>query len=171
MVVEDDIVDLKPISTAGIPAALQKAERYRLLNDSTAAESICLDILAVESDNQQALVMLLLAITDQLDQSEDAVRRAREVLPKLTDEYKRHYYAGIISERKAKSILKRGAMGGEAVAHDWFHDALRWYEKAEAIRPQANDEALLRWNTCVRLLQRHELSAPTPDEAEATLGE
>ncbi len=164
-------MDLKPISKAGIPAALQKAERYRLLNDSTAAESICLDILAVEPDNQQALVMLVLAITDQLELSEDAVQRARAVLPRLKDEYKRHYYSGIISERKAKSILKRGAMGGDAVAHEWFHDAMRWYAKAEAIRPQANDEAILRWNTCVRLLGRHEISAGTRDEFEPALGE
>lgn len=164
-------MNLKPISKAGVPAALQKAERYRLLNDSTAAESICLDILGVEPDNQSALVMLVLAITDQLELSEDAVKRAREVLPKLKDEYKRHYYSGIICERKAKSILKRGAMGGEAVAHDWFRDAMRWYEKAEGMRPSGNDEAILRWNTCVRMLGRHELSSPTRDEFEPALGE
>ena len=164
-------MNLKPISKAGVPAAIQKAERYRLLNDSTAAESICLDILKVDPDNQQALVMLLLAITDQLDGEEDAVKRAREVLPKLQDEYKRHYYAGIISERKAKSILRRGAMGGEAVAHDWFRDAMRWYEKAEANRPKDNDEAILRWNTCVRMLGRHAVASPTRDEFEPALGE
>jgi hypothetical protein len=164
-------IDLKPISKAGVPAAIQKAERYRLLNDSSAAESICLDVLAVEPDNQAALVMLLLSITDQLELDEDAVKRAREVLPQLRDEYKRHYYAGIISERKAKSVLRRGTMGGDAVAQDWFRDAMRWYEKAEAIRPQGNDESILRWNTCVRLLGRHEVASPTQDEVEPTLGE
>ena len=46
---------LKPITLAGVPAALQKAERYRLLNDSSAAESICLDVLEVDGSNQQAL--------------------------------------------------------------------------------------------------------------------
>ena len=164
-------MNLKPISRAGIPAALQKAERYRLLNDSTAAESICLDILAVDEENQQALIMLLLAITDQVEQSEDAVQRARSVLPRLTDEYKRHYYAGIISERKAKAVLWRGVMGGDAVAHEWFHDAMKFYEKAEAVRPQANDEAILRWNTCVRLLQRHEVAERTSEEVEPAIGE
>ena len=163
---------LKPISREGIPAALQKAERYRLLNDSSAAESICLDILSVDAENQQALVMLLLSVTDQFGaDSADGVTRARAVLPKLKDEYKRHYYSGIICERKAKSILKRGAMGGDAVAHDWFRDAMRWYEKAEGMRPQGNDEAILRWNTCVRMLGRHELSSPTRDEFEPALGE
>ena len=164
-------MELKPISKAGVPAAIQKAERYRLLNDSSAAESICLDILGVEPDNQAALVMLLLSITDQLDVADDAVKRAREVLPRLKDEYRRAYYAGIISERKAKAILRRAAMGGEAVAHDWFRDAMRWYEKAEALRPEGNDEAILRWNTCVRMLGRHGVPEPTREEFEPALGE
>ena len=164
-------MQLKPISREGIPAALLKAERYRLLNDSSAAESICLDILAVEDDNQSALIMLLLAISDQLDADVgDAVKRARDVLPRLRDEYKRAYYSGIVAERKAKSILRRGTVGADAVAHDWFRDAMRWYEKAEALRPSANDEAILRWNTCARLLERHELR-PTSDEFEPALGE
>lgn len=164
-------MQLKPITREGIPAALQKAERYRLLNDSSAAESICLDILAVEEDNQSALVTLLLSITDQLsDDSGDAVKRARDVLPKLKDDYKRAYYSGIIAERKAKSILRRGGMGVDAVAHDWFRDAMRWYEKAEAMRPSGNDESILRWNTCARLLGRHDLRA-TPEEFEPALGE
>jgi hypothetical protein len=165
-------MDLKPISRAGIPAALQKAERYRLLNDSSAAESICLDVLEVERDNQQALVMLLLAITDQFPEDHsDGVKRAREVLPRLSDEYKRSYYAGIISERKAKAVLRRGGPGVADVAHDWFTDAMRWYEKAEAMRPAGNDEAILRWNTCERMIGRHEPRRTTQDEFEPALGE
>lgn len=165
-------MDLKPITREGVPAALQKAERYRLLNDSSAAESICLDILQVEPENQQALVMLLLAITDQFaDDTGDGVKRARDVLPRLTDDYKRSYYSGIISERKAKAILRRGGLGVADVAHDWFHDAMRWYEKAEAARPKGNDEAILRWNTCARMLGRHEPSRSTRDEFEPALGE
>ena len=164
-------MQLKPITAAGVPAALQKAERYRLLNDSSAAESICLDILQVEPDNQQALVALLLSITDQFgDELADGVRRAREVLPRLKDEYKRAYYAGIISERRAKAQLHRGSLGSADVAAEWFHDALRWYEQAEAMRPAGNDEAILRWNTCVRMLGRHERSQ-TPRDYEPALGE
>src|SRR5205814_2747961 len=75
-------MELKPITRAGVPAALQKAERYRLLNDSTAAESICLDILRVEPESQSALVILLLSITDQFGEEQSGgVHRAREVLP------------------------------------------------------------------------------------------
>jgi len=165
-------MDLKPITREGIPAALQKAERYRLLNDSSAAESICLDILQVEPENQQALVTLLLSITDQFaDDTGDSVKRARDVLPKLKDDYKRAYYAGIIGERKAKAVLRRGGLGVSDVAHDWFRDAMRWYEKAEAIRPSGNDEAILRWNTCARLIGRHEPLRPSRDEYEPSLGE
>ena len=79
-------MDLKPITREGVPAALQKAERYRLLNDSSAAESICLDILEVDGENQQALITLLLSITDQFaEEMSDSVRRARDVLPRLKD--------------------------------------------------------------------------------------
>ena len=97
-------MNLKPITHEGIPSALQKAERYRLLNDSAAAESICLDVLDVDPGNQEALVSLLLAITDQFtEELADGVRRAKEVLPRLTDPYERVYYTGIISERRARA--------------------------------------------------------------------
>ena len=150
-------MNLKPITREGIPAALQKAERYRLLNDSSAAESICLDILEIEPTNQQALISLLLSITDQFtEEMADGVRRAREVLPRLTDQYRRDYYAGIICERRARAQLHRGALGSAEVAAEWFHEAMHWYEKAEKIRPPGDDEAILRWNTCVRMLGKHE---------------
>lgn len=160
---------LKSISHAGIGAALQKAERYRFLNDSTAAESICLDILEVERDNQSALVTLLLSITDQFSEElSEGVARARQVLPRLTDDYKRAYYAGIICERRAKAQLHRGALGSAEIAGDWFHEAMHWYEKAEALRPPGNDEAILRWNTCVRMLGKHERTSH-PREYEPAL--
>jgi hypothetical protein len=152
-------MELKPITREGVTAALQKAERYRLLNDSSAAESICLDILEVDPTNQPALVTLLLSITDQFgEELADGVRRARDVLPRLKDDYKRAYYAGIICERRAKSQLHRSSLGAADVAAEWFHEAMSWYERAEAMRPAGNDEAILRWNTCVRMLGRHEPS-------------
>ena len=165
-------MDLKPITREGVPAALQKAERYRLLNDSSAAESICLDVLQVDPGNQGALVTLLLSITDQFnDDAGDSVKRAREVLPRLKDDYKRAYYSGIIAERKAKALIHLGGRGVDDVAHDWFRDAMRWYEKAEALRPSGNDEAILRWNTCARLLERHVPKSMSREEYEPVLGE
>ncbi|HKW48839.1 MAG TPA: hypothetical protein VJN70_15420 [Gemmatimonadaceae bacterium] len=166
-------MELKPITREGVPAALQKAERYRLLNDSSAAESICLDILQVDPENQPALVTLLLSITDQfIEEQSDSLHRAREVLPRLKDEYKRAYYAGIICERRAKAQLHRSSLGAAEVAAEWFHEAMSWYERAESLRPPGNDESILRWNTCVRLLGRHEPSARSgPREYEPALEE
>ncbi len=150
-------MELKPITQEGIPAALQKAERYRLLNESSAAESICLDVLEIDPKNQEALVSLLLSITDQFgEELSEGVHRARDVLPKLTDEYERAYYAGIISERRANAQLHRGALGfWSSVASGAVSSGhATWYEKAEKMRPSGNDEAILRWNTCVRMLKR-----------------
>ena len=148
---------LKPISREGIPAALQKAERYRLLNEPSAAESICLDVLQVEPDNQQAIVMLLLAITDQFPSAPaEGEQRAREVLPLLRDAYERAYYEGIICERRATAQLRLGSPGSGEIAYEWFRRAMEHYERAEQMRPAGNDEAILRWNTCARILMRRE---------------
>jgi hypothetical protein len=155
----------KPITKDGIPAALQKAERYRVINDPTSAESICLDVLAVSPENQQALVTLLLAITDQFgEMPTEGVRRAQQVLPRLRDEYKRTYYAGIIYERRAKAQLRAGTPRSGEMAYHWLREAMSWYEKAEALRPVGNDEAILRWNTCGRLLARNPHLRPGAEE-------
>src|SRR5678816_4113612 len=98
--------ELKPLSKDGVAAALEKAMRYRLLNESGEAESICHDVLACEPENQEALVLLLLALTDRFEKSYGVgVMKAEEVLPRLRDSYERAYYAGIICERKAKALL------------------------------------------------------------------
>ena len=155
----------KPITKEGIPAALQKAERYRIINDPTSAESICLDILRLSPENQQALVVLLLAITDQFGEAPtEGVRRAQQVLPRLHDEYKRAYYAGIICERCAKAQLRSGTPRAGEMAYHWLREAMSWYEKAEAQRPAGNDEAILRWNTCGRLLERYPQLSPVTEE-------
>ena len=156
---------LKPITAAGVPAALQKAERYRLLKDSAAAESICLDVLEVDPGNQQALTSLLLAITDGFgDKLAEGVARARAVLPRLADEYKRHYYAGMICERRAMAQLRRGAERAREVADGWLREAMPHYEQAERMRPAGNDESILRWNACARLLNLSERLHPHVEE-------
>ena len=88
--------------------ALEKAERYRLLNEPGEAESICLDILHVDPENQQALITLLLARTDEFDQPTGDVARAQEVVPRLKGAYEQAYYAGIVLERKARAQLRGG---------------------------------------------------------------
>jgi hypothetical protein len=165
------MLEPKRLTKDGLAKAVERAERYRLLNEPVEAESICLDVLAVDGENQRALVMLLLALTDQFDEgAPDAVERAREVLPRLRDEYDRDYYAGIIAERRAKAQLRQGLFGAGYVAYELLHEAMGWYQKAEVIRPAGNDDALLRWNTCVRILQRRpDLGAMPKEEFEPSL--
>jgi hypothetical protein len=131
--------------------ALAKAERYRLLNEPREAESICLDALAREPENQEALKMLLLSLTDQFAEggSDAAVAEARQIGTRFRDEYDRLYYTGIICEREAKARLKESGR-----AFVLLREAMTWYEKAEALRPPGNDDAVLRWNTCARLIMR-----------------
>lgn len=159
---------LKPLSRKGIPAALKKAERYRLLNEPHEAESICLDILEVDSKNQKALVALLLSITDQF-RSGSTVDQARELLPGLGSKYDRLYYEGIVCERMAKATLDRGTPGSAQDAYEWFREAMFSFEKAEAIRPAGNDDSILRWNTCARAIMQGNLSPRAEERVQAML--
>ena len=159
------MLELKRLSKEAIPAALARVERYRLLNEPEQAESICLDVLATEADNQAALIALILSLTDQFDGGTSVrVSEARELLPRLKSEYDRVYYGGIISERRARSLLLQGGLGVGFIAYQWFREAMTWYEKAESLRAPGNDDALLRWNTCARFLNRHPHLAPLPEE-------
>ena len=148
--------ELRTLSSAAIPAALAKAERYRLLNEPGEAESICLDVLQIEPGNQDALVTLVLALTDQFPQqsSHGVAVRAGELIGRLTDPYEREYYAGIVHERRAKAALQRDSFHAAASAAGWLHEALACFERAESLKPAHNDDAVLRWNACARLLQR-----------------
>jgi tetratricopeptide (TPR) repeat protein len=144
--------ELKRISTAGIPEAISKAELYRSLTEPEEAESICRDILAVEPQHQLALRLLGLSLTDQFAGGpSDRVREAEEIFEQLTDPYERLYYTGIVYERRAKAQL-RGGQPAHSV-RPLFEHALRSFAQAETIRPEGNDDAMLRWNRCVRLLQ------------------
>lgn len=164
------MIKLKPISRDSIPRAIQKAERYRLLNQSWAAESICLDILEVDPENQQVLVMMVLALTDvHSGVAASGVLKAKEFLVRLTDDYQRAYYSGMIAERRGQALLERGGMGSGGMAYESLKDAMAFYEKAEAIRPAGNDDAILRWNTCARVLAGNSHLAPTSDTYEPSL--
>jgi hypothetical protein len=154
---------LKPLSKGAVPAALGKAERYRLLNEPGEAVSICEDVLAVEPGNQQARVVLLLALTDQLAEEPGAAPRAQQVARSLEDEYERQYYAGIIAERSGKAHLRRGGVALDGV-YEWIAEAMECYERAEALKPPDNDDAILRWNACARLLMEHPNLRPSVEE-------
>ena len=163
---------LKSLSHAGVAGALAKAERYRLLNEPAQAESICRDILDVEPENQAALVCLILAETDQIPHDKRAFQSALAAVSGLQNEYDRAYYAGIAWERRARSVHGEGAHGTNHSVYEWIVKALTHFEKAEKLSPAGNDDAVLRWNTCVRFLDQHPEVAPRPaDVPEAILSE
>ena len=159
--------ELKKISQTAVPAALAKAERYRLLNEPEQAESICRDVLAVAPDNQPAVVTLLLSLTDQFRaRSTTGIREAEEVLGRLVEPYGRGYYSGIIRERWALALLAEGDPGNQAF--EWLRDAMRAYEQASAMAPSSNDDAILRWNACARIIDQRGLHGqPEPDGIDA----
>ena len=162
--------ELKSLSRAAIPAALEKAERYRLLNEPGEAESICLDILETDPENQPALITLLLALTDRFSKGYGVSDTpANQLLARIKGEYERAYYGGILAERRAKAKLAQGAPGASHYAYDELCEAMRQFEKAEKIRPAGNDDALLRWNTCARMMAKNKLAAREEDRSEPVL--
>lgn len=143
---------LKPISPDSIAAALAKIELYRYLNEPEEAESICHDILAIQPDNQAALRLIGLTITDEFKgQPTDRYAEAEKTFQKLTDLYERSYCMGLLFERRGKAQLRAGRTPQALVP--LFEEAMRYFAEAEKIRPAHNDESILRWNRCVRLLQ------------------
>lgn len=162
--------DLKPLSREAIPAALEKAERYRLLNEPGEAESICLDVLRADPENQSAVITLLLAVTDRFGKGYGVSdTQTKELLSRVKGDYERAYYTGIVVERRAKAKLAQGTPGSRHYAYDGFREAMGWFEKAEAIRPAGNDDALLRWNTCSRIIEKNRLVAREEDHVEPPL--
>jgi hypothetical protein len=143
---------LKTIAKSGIEEVLAKAQLYRFLNEPEESESICQDIPAADPGNQAALRLLGLAITDQFHgAASDRYAQAESAFTALTDPYEREYYFGIVCERRAKAQAGVGRP-----SHIWVHlfeEAMKHFAAAKAIKPANNEEAILRWNRCVRLLQ------------------
>ena len=144
--------ELKSISKAGIAEAIAKAELYRYLNEPEEAESICRDILAVDANHQLARRLLGLSITDQFTgYAGDRYNEVSEIFTGLRDPYERAYYSGLLYERRAKVQLRSGYSAH--ILLPLIEEAMRLFAQAEAIRPPGNDDSILRWNRCVRLLQ------------------
>lgn len=155
---------LKAIASSSIPAALEKAQQYRALGQGAEAESICLDILACDSHVDEAVVLLLLALSDQFETGPaDLPSRALALLPDLQNDYERHYYEGIICERRCKALIHKFGLRSRHHAYDFLARAMQCYEQAEIIRPENNDESILRWNACVRILARYPYLEPSQD--------
>jgi hypothetical protein len=156
---------LKPISFNSIDGALAKAERYRLLNEPGEAESICRDILEIEPANRQAQISLILALTDEIPEEASYFATAMEAISHLEAEYDRAYYSGIAWERRAKALFSSRGLGSSGYVYDWIVKALQFFEEAERLRPAGNDSSILRWNACVRFLERHKDLAPRTEQA------
>jgi len=143
-------LSLRRIHPAAVPTALERARTYRLLNEPEQAESICLDVLAVEPDHQEALTTLIMALSDQFPARAGLVERAKALVPQLHGGYERLYFMGLLLEREARAHLGKGPSAG--FAHDLFLDAIAHYERAEALRPPNNDDPILRRNGCLRTM-------------------
>ena len=161
--------ELKPLSSDAVPRALAKAERYRLLNEPGEAHSICLDVLAADPHNQEALRTMILALTDQFDSEQALVHDALATVPLLHDPYEQKYYTGIIHERRAKALLRHAAPRSGPRAYEWLREAMTFFEKAEKLRPSNNDDALLRWNACARLIMTDHHLVPMSEEPKEPL--
>jgi hypothetical protein len=163
---------LKPISRDSVDGALAKAERYRLLNEPTEAESICRDILEIAPANREARISLILALTDEFPRDDRAFASAMAETAGLDSAYDRAYYAGIAWERCAKAFHDAGRPGSSGRVYEWIVKAMGLFEEAERVRPAGNDDPILRWNACVRFLERHKSLGPaTEDVKEPILSE
>jgi hypothetical protein len=163
---------LKPISRDSVDGALAKAERYRLLNEPTEAESICRDILEIAPANREARISLILALTDEFPRDDRAFASAMAETGGLDSAYDRAYYAGIAWERRAKAFHDAGRPGSSGRVYEWIVKAMGLFEEAERVRPAGNDDPILRWNACVRFLERHKSLGPaTEDVKEPILSE
>jgi len=160
------MVELKALPQGDASAVLALAERCRVAGEPEEAESMCLDLLEVDPENQAALTLLLLARTDLLHRGLPmGVQRAREILPRLRGDYERAYYGAVICERQAKHLLAQRGKRSGFVAWEWFRIAMDQYEEAARLAPE-RDEPILRFNACVRLIERNRHCVPEPNERE-----
>ena len=166
------MLELKKLSAEATGSALEKAKQYRLLNEPDEAESICLDILAVEPTHQEALNTLFLALTDKFTDSglSPSFEEAQKVISQMDSDFCKSYFTGVLFERRAKFHYRQDTPGSDAVAYDWFAKAMRAYGEALAGCDPDNQDAVLRWNSCARFINNHpELKSFGADQGEMLL--
>ncbi|MEE2658545.1 MAG: hypothetical protein VX733_08580 [Candidatus Latescibacterota bacterium] len=159
--------ELKALSADGITHALDRVERYRLMNQPRVAESICRDILAVDAGNHQAKVQLILALTDQFEgHAGPGLQRLLTLTEELAEDYDKAYYSGIVYEREAKARLRREYPGAKFDAYEHLRTAMELYERADSLHATGNEDARLHYNTCIRVIEDQSLHARPDDDAE-----
>lgn len=146
------------IHQKNIGLALEKAKQYRSLLESELAISICLDIFAIDNDNQNALVIYILALSDTFSHhNANATKPDKKILDaikRLKSEYQSVYYLGIFYERKARSLMRQPM--SRSFAYDLFTQAIAHFQQAEKIS-EGSDDAILRYNACVRAIKNEHL--------------
>lgn len=75
----------------------------------------------------------------------------------------------MICERRGITSLAKAGPGSGPIAYDWLRRAIDHYESADEVGPEGNEEALLRWNTCSRVIMRNHHVRPLPEEPEHTM--
>jgi hypothetical protein len=154
--------ELKKINPASIPRDLDKARLYRKLNEPWLAQNICMDILAVQPENQDAIVQMILAITDSFGHPNAAsLKNAKRLLPQLEDDYDRVYYEGIVYERWGYTHINK--IGHGPMVYDAMRTAMDCFETANELTADDNDDPVLRYNACLRTINRYPDVAPVDD--------
>ena len=114
---------------------------------------------------------LILALSDEFPQHQGrTAARALELVSQLPTEYERWYYSGLIAERRGRALLEHSGPGALA-AGEWLQEAMRAYERAEALRPPDNDEARLRWNACASAINARPELLQGDDTPSAVMSE
>ena len=68
---------------------------------------------------------------------------------------------GLPGPRRMEFLTERLQTMG---AYDWFRQAMELYEQAIELRPPGNDDPILRWNTCARVVNRNPSVRPEPED-------
>lgn len=162
--------EFKKISSEFIDEALAKADKYRMLNHPKTSESICRDVLDIDPGNQNAITLLIIAITGQFSNSQKypgtRLKDAQVWIKELADEYKKEYFAGLVLERWAKSKV-RDLPGADL--YEFFEEAMVHYDRAEKLAPHGDESAKLHYNFCIRFMDRHTHIRPPVETADGHL--
>lgn len=147
------------IHKESIDTVLDKARQYRSLLEPDLAISICLDVFAVDADHQETLVIYILALSDTLSHGGTGAhkpdKKILDAIKKLRSDYQQSYYQGIFYERKARSLM-RHAMS-RSFAYNLLSQAIKCYQQAEKLSPKGCDDAILRYNACLRTIENEHL--------------
>ena len=146
------MTELKLIAPKDVPQTIDMAAQCRLRGDDVVAESMCMDVLSQEPENQIALEVLLRIFADRIAVGDkSALADARHVLPKLGDPGTHAFCNALIYEAQARRLTSRSDLPAAAAAQELFSFAVEQFEQAA---DAAKDplESHLRANACLRAM-------------------